>query len=608
MNLTTKLAGATLAALLAGTALGCGAVAADGLVAQYRFDKDAGDTSGLGNHGQIHGPVQFVPGVFGNALAFNGSSTSVEVPPHPSLNMTAGITITVWARYFSAGPASGSSHQFTLVDSRAENDGYLLNIDADRVQFGFQPQWAEFTPGVGLHAWHHIACTYSGGVYKLYVDGVEVGSVAHTPQIAPSPGPILIGKGTNPMFPEFFNGHLDDLRIYSRALNAPEVQSLYSERPAIPGQDWVQATSMAPWGPQQAAGCEVVEFNRELWLLGGSDGSASSASSSVWRSGDGTNWTLVTSAPGWSGRVGHKCVVHGGKLWLMGGGPRWTGSGATYNDVWWTENGADWFLATNSAAWPARASFGAAVFNNRMFIIGGYASGNLQEVWTSTDGANWEQVSPAPAWTGRHFHSAVVHNGRLWILGGQDSAFLNEIWSTADGTNWVQASASGHWSGRASLGLASAGGKIWVFGGTLTGGSGGEVNDVWCSAGGTNWTQASPSADWPARYVFSQGVTFKDRLWVIGGWQFGAGTLADVWYGQIRSSAQPKLTIEVSAIALSWDSLPGVAYQIEYRPAVAGSDWMSLGPVIIGTGLRMCFDDYILGGPQGFYRLNVMTP
>jgi len=75
------------------------------------------------------------------------------------------------------------------------------------------------TPGV----WTHVAYTYDGSTVKGYVDGVERLSVADAGGVQPRGNSLRLG--VDGAYQQFFNGAIDDLRIYGRALTAAEVRS-----------------------------------------------------------------------------------------------------------------------------------------------------------------------------------------------------------------------------------------------------------------------------------------------------------------------------------------------------------------------------------------------
>jgi hypothetical protein len=76
---------------------------------------------------------------------------------------------------------------------------------------------------IAVNKWTFLAATYDGGSLKLYVDGTQVSTVAVSGTIAPSSGLLKIGG--NAIWGEWFNGLIDEIRIYNRALTAGEIQT-----------------------------------------------------------------------------------------------------------------------------------------------------------------------------------------------------------------------------------------------------------------------------------------------------------------------------------------------------------------------------------------------
>ena len=79
--------------------------------------------------------------------------------------------------------------------------------------------------GVALPAnvWTHLAGTYDGATVRLFVNGTQVASAAITGAIATSTGALRIGG--NSMWGEYFQGTIDEVRIYNRALTPAEIQT-----------------------------------------------------------------------------------------------------------------------------------------------------------------------------------------------------------------------------------------------------------------------------------------------------------------------------------------------------------------------------------------------
>lgn len=206
------------------------------------------------------------------------------------------------------------------------------------------------------------------------------------------------------------------------------------------GKEWTQHTAAAGWSPRIAAGC--VEFGGKMWILGGVeryyDGTDASLKNDVWSSPDGKNWTCVTSAADWSPRAYHQALAHDGKLWVFGGGnyvPKYHAK----NDVWCSTDGKSWTRVSESAPWTPRLWFTAAVYRNRMWVLGGWSNNpgqNWGDVWYSSDGAKWSQLSTPTMWKERHEHSTFVFDDALWVVAGHAKPLSNEVWKLKLPTDW----------------------------------------------------------------------------------------------------------------------------------------------------------------------------
>jgi hypothetical protein len=84
-------------------------------------------------------------------------------------------------------------------------------------------RWVNGTAALPVNTWSHVAGTYDGTTLRLYVNGTQVTSKAVTGSIVSSTGPLRIGG--NSIWGEYFRGRIDEVRIYNRALSAPEIQA-----------------------------------------------------------------------------------------------------------------------------------------------------------------------------------------------------------------------------------------------------------------------------------------------------------------------------------------------------------------------------------------------
>jgi beta-lactam-binding protein with PASTA domain len=238
---TTPVAGTVLAA---GTAVASVvSLGTSGLVAEFGFNELTGgntdDSSVVGATGAIRQALR-VPGKFGNGLQFDGINDWVTVTDttNSPLDLTTAMTMEAWVR-----PTSMSGWETVFMKERGAAGTGLLSYALyahDGAPGGggavgpagyarMNPtltttdQGIRRTPAVALplNVWSHLAVTYDGAQMRLYVDGVQVASRALTGSMAVSNNPLRIGG--NNVSGEFFNGQIDEVRIYNRALSAAEI-------------------------------------------------------------------------------------------------------------------------------------------------------------------------------------------------------------------------------------------------------------------------------------------------------------------------------------------------------------------------------------------------
>src|SRR6478735_4563038 len=221
------------AAVVAAAVVGTGfvaaqpAMAATGLVAAYGFDEGTGttvtDASGNGNTGTITNATWAATGKFGKALQFNGTNARVNVPNAASLQLSTGMTLEAWVN-----PSAVSSAWRDVIYKG--NDNYYLEAtstnasrpDAGMIAGGSYAD-AVGTSALAANTWTYLTETYDGSTLRLYVNGTQVASVAHTGAIATSTNALQIGGDT--IYSQYFAGLIDEVRIYNVALTAAQIQT-----------------------------------------------------------------------------------------------------------------------------------------------------------------------------------------------------------------------------------------------------------------------------------------------------------------------------------------------------------------------------------------------
>ncbi len=203
------------------------------------------------------------------------------------------------------------------------------------------------------------------------------------------------------------------------------------------GVEWECVCEKTPFGKRGYG--ETVVFEDKIWQLGSGD--------EVWCTEDGVDWTCVTEDAPYGGRVAAAVTAYDGKLWLNGGrinqpnDPPEEGyeKFTTYNDVWCSEDGANWTRVTEHAPWAPRMWFIAEVYRGRMWIIGGYDNvnhDNFGDVWYTTDGVQWEQYPTENAFSSRHEPTCYVYDDSLWVVAGNHWPVQNDVWRLTLPEDW----------------------------------------------------------------------------------------------------------------------------------------------------------------------------
>jgi hypothetical protein len=204
------------------------------LRAHWPLDETSGlqaaDVSGNNIAGTLMNNPIWTPAKIAGGLKFNGTSSYVDCGNRPELNLADQITLSAWVN--SSDGAPGTSEVIIAKDNRTTPQ-YSLRIQGgsgSKVWFGISGVQLSGTTSLKPNTWYHVAATYDGAMMKLYVNGVLDGTLAKTGVMIDGGAKVRIGArdATSPLY---FNGWLDDVRIYARALNNEQIQNL--QAPAI---------------------------------------------------------------------------------------------------------------------------------------------------------------------------------------------------------------------------------------------------------------------------------------------------------------------------------------------------------------------------------------
>ena len=196
------------------------------LVSEWRFDGNAKDSKG-NNHGRLKGNPTWTSDRYGNpgkALNLDGIDDYVNCGNDESLNLTSAITLEAWVKTTSSA-WQGIAVKWPGGKSYALSTDYIAN---GQVMFLLSYNGTDYyvitgTTDLANTGWHHIAGTYDGAWMRLYVDGMEESSREESFTIHAGTGELTIGSWSPSVHP--FNGTIDEVKIYNRALSAEEIKN-----------------------------------------------------------------------------------------------------------------------------------------------------------------------------------------------------------------------------------------------------------------------------------------------------------------------------------------------------------------------------------------------
>ena len=210
----------------------------DGLVAQYSFEGNAEDGSGNGHNGTLTGGPAYVEGFAGIALDFDGVDDVVELG---KFDVVGHITLAAWikaddfeindARMITKAKEWGGNDHWWMLSTISET-GLRFRLKTDD---GEETATLVSDPVLEAGVWTHVAATWDGGTMRIYKDGVEVASQAKGGSaVAVDPAAsAAIGSQPSDAFAsdpshvaKYFDGLIDEVGIYNRALSAAEIAFL----------------------------------------------------------------------------------------------------------------------------------------------------------------------------------------------------------------------------------------------------------------------------------------------------------------------------------------------------------------------------------------------
>jgi hypothetical protein len=219
----------------------------DSLVLMMNFDNVSAlgendtyvvDLSKYKNNGTVYGATWNSSGKYGGAFEFDGVDDWINISEDNSLKINKTTTIVAWIyprAYGNDGWGKAIYHYFKNLGLDYDGLSFAIsNVSGydKKIWFGLGngTSWnnAYGTTNISLNTWSYVAGTYNGSIIKVYVDGVEEGSanlsssILYESGISPRIGSVTTGDSNR-----FFNGSIDEVRIWNRSLSADEVYQQY---------------------------------------------------------------------------------------------------------------------------------------------------------------------------------------------------------------------------------------------------------------------------------------------------------------------------------------------------------------------------------------------
>ena len=200
-------------------------VPTNGLVGWWPFNGNANDESGNGNNGTVNGATLTADRFsnVGKAYSFDGVNDNISTSRSPLTS----FSVSLWLF------TSQNTAYTPLVDAYNSNwELYLSNYKPTFTRWitaGAGGTFQEFisTTSASINQWNHLICTYNNGNIRLYLNGVLISTFQNVSITINNNGTFAFGaslSGTS----QYFNGKLDDIGIWNRALTQQEVSDLYN--------------------------------------------------------------------------------------------------------------------------------------------------------------------------------------------------------------------------------------------------------------------------------------------------------------------------------------------------------------------------------------------
>lgn len=205
----------------------------DSAVSRWSFnDADTDGSTAVdvwgSDDGTINGATTGVSGELGEAYEFDGSDDEVEIGSTSSFDLDE-FSASVWCNFSTPPEIYRIVFRGNLGDSGTDATFDMWVRDSDGIHFEVGDGGSKdgvSTTAINYNQWEHVVGTFDGSEVKIYINGAEEDSTSTSLSPTHNGKGLLIGTGEND---RWYDGKLDDPRIYDKALSSNEVDNLYNE-------------------------------------------------------------------------------------------------------------------------------------------------------------------------------------------------------------------------------------------------------------------------------------------------------------------------------------------------------------------------------------------
>ncbi|MEN6578319.1 MAG: LamG-like jellyroll fold domain-containing protein [Phycisphaerales bacterium] len=232
-----------LASLFGGIVVTTPAAGGSGLAGWWKLDETSGttasDASGNGNDGTLQGNGQWVEGTLDGAWQGDGDGDYIRIPHSDSLNLSDAVTVALWL-YGGIAPdqvlckGTGGDAWVSSYSIRVDDDSSHARQINWRGRVGSATNGLNSATALPTAEWVHVAVTFdvaaSDNNQKIYINGVLDAENRSTNALSTNTNDLLLGADAYDTTRWHWQGKLDDVRIYNRALTAGEIPDVMAGR------------------------------------------------------------------------------------------------------------------------------------------------------------------------------------------------------------------------------------------------------------------------------------------------------------------------------------------------------------------------------------------